>query len=92
MELQALHRELERRLAALGFEIERRRFSPHLTVARVREHGDGRVRRLRDALAGLDVRPVGWSVGRVALIQSDLSGPRPRYTTIAHLDLAAEVP
>jgi 2'-5' RNA ligase len=89
VELQALHHELGRRLSALGFEIERRRFSPHLTVARVREHDHGRLRRLRGALAELDVRPVGWNVGSVALIQSDLSGPRPRYTTIAHLDLAA---
>ena len=36
-ELQTLHRDIDEALSVLGFEREERRFSPHLTIGRVKE-------------------------------------------------------
>jgi 2'-5' RNA ligase len=85
-ETRQLHEELGRRLTALGFPLERRQFSPHLTVARVRDPQESRARHLRD-LAAVAVRPIAWQVTQAVLCESDLSGPRPRYTAIASLTL-----
>ena len=43
--LKVLHREVENSLAALGFEMDTRGFSPHLTVARIRDRTSPRDRK-----------------------------------------------
>jgi 2'-5' RNA ligase len=87
--LTDVHAELGERLAGAGFALERRTFTPHLTVARVRV---GHVARaLRDRVA--TVRPVSihWRVDHVTLFQSDLSGPSPQYTPRHRVALHAAV-
>ena len=85
--VQQIHVEIGRRLTALGFAIESRPYSPHLTVARVPAEQRERARTIRPALASLAVPPLKWNVSRASLIQSDLSGPQPKYTTLADLML-----
>ncbi len=86
-ETRMLHAELGRRLTALGFPLERRPFSPHLSVARSRDQQGSRTRHLREQLAGIATTPIAWPVTRAVLYESDLSGPHPRYTSIANLTL-----
>ena len=89
-DVKRVHAELVRRLTALGFATESRPFSPHLTVARVRDQHRSRVRDVRATLASIAFPPIEWPVGQVLLYESDLSGPRPRYTELGRLELEGE--
>lgn len=84
-----VHAELGQRLISIGFPIETRAFTPHLTVARAKDAGH-RLRRVREVLAGVTVPAIGWTVVEAALIQSDPSGSRPIYTTVASVRLTAD--
>jgi 2'-5' RNA ligase len=86
-EVVRVHTELGHRLMSLGFSIETRPFTPHLTVARAKD-ADRRLRRVRERLAGITVPPIEWRVAEAALVQSDLSGPRPIYTVVTRVKLA----
>jgi 2'-5' RNA ligase len=86
--LSAIHRELGRRLTAAGVAIETRPFSPHLTLARVRDGEQARARRVAGRLGGIEVAAIGWRVDRVTLYHSDLSGPAPRYDVVRHVALS----
>jgi len=89
----ALQAELERKLVAERLhEPEKRRFWPHLTVARVRPEGRGSKRPrdvgrrptpLPDAEWRTHVRAV-----RVALYRSELKPQGAHYTPLAHVDLS----
>lgn len=67
----ALHRELARRLAPLGFPAERRPYHPHVTIGRVKETRDAA--RVRAILQATAMRPQPMDVGAVTLFQSRLS-------------------
>jgi 2'-5' RNA ligase len=71
--LTALHDEFDRRLAPLGFAPERRRFSAHLTLARVSAAPGGAARTVRQALAALHARSVRCTVAGATVFQSRLS-------------------
>ena len=77
--LNALQRRLERALTGRGFALERRRFAPHVTLAR-------RVPELagRPALFGT---PAVERVAALDLMLSELGGGPPRYTIIARTAL-----
>lgn len=84
--LQAAERTISARLAALGIPEEERPYSPHLTLARVREPA-----RLRSAhlLEGLG----DWAAGTVCidaitLFHSRLSPKGPTYTPLVRTRLA----
>ncbi|HYN05796.1 MAG TPA: RNA 2',3'-cyclic phosphodiesterase [Vicinamibacterales bacterium] len=85
--LADIHRQLGRRLTAAGVSIENRPFSPHLTLARVRDGEQHRARRVTERLARLTVAPIRWRVERVTLYHSDLSGPAPRYDAVRDVAL-----
>lgn len=83
--LAALHAALGARLVRAGVTLEARPFTPHLTLARARDRERRRLSGLARQLSGLEVlagTPARWRVDRVTLINSDLSGPRPRYESI----------
>jgi len=80
--LAAMAAGAERSVRDLGFPHEDRRFVPHLTFARLREPAD-----LRRLIAEQHVTIPGRLV-RVCLYQSDLGPSGPKYTPIAHTDLA----
>ena len=77
--LSALQRRLTRELASRGFELERRRFAPHVTLAR-------RVKSL-DERPELFPEPVRESVTAISLMRSELGGGAPRYAELARAAL-----
>lgn len=80
--LANVHEDLWGRLEALGFERERRRFRPHVTVARVR-HG-ARVKPCELPAPPGDA----FSVAAIALFRSHLGGGRPaRYEALERVEL-----
>ena len=65
---------------------ERRRYRPHVTLARSRE--PAHLRPLVEALSGFGGK--AWNATRVDLIRSE-TGPRPRYQTIGSWPRAGKV-
>ncbi len=85
--LSALQRDVERAMGALGFEREKRRFSPHLTLGRVR----GGSREALEAL-GAYVGRARVNVGEmratvVHLVRSDLLPSGAVYTDLSVVSL-----
>ena len=84
--LEKLHQSVDKQLAQIGFPSERRRFSPHLTLARVRNVKVGAT--VRPAVDKLE--PVSFGVQNVSeltVFQSDLSSGGPVYTPLHHAAL-----
>jgi len=73
--LQALKQDLDARLAPLGWEVEKRPFSAHLTLGRVKDR-----RKVKSLDLGLAVDSLLLPVTAVHLIQSDLRPAGPVYT------------
>jgi 2'-5' RNA ligase len=71
-------------LSPLGYPGEDRRFSPHLTVARLRVPSN-----VAEVVAALGTDPVGpaWTVGDVTVYQSRLSPKGATYSPLARLPL-----
>jgi 2'-5' RNA ligase len=83
--LSELQRELARRIATLGIELEHRPFHPHLTLARWRESRSAdRERALSAAPRGLVARA---RIDGATLYQSRLSPAGPSYTALARANL-----
>ncbi|MBI4729926.1 MAG: RNA 2',3'-cyclic phosphodiesterase [Acidobacteria bacterium] len=78
--LARLAGRIEAALEALGVPRERRRFVPHLTVARMSPSAVM-------LPAGLELAPCAFDVDRVRLFRSRLGRPAPRYETLAELAL-----
>ena len=87
--LGALARRVDDACAGLGFPRERRAFSPHLTIARLRDSAsDADRRRAAEALAaiGLDYSG-GFEVSAMHLIKSTLTPSGALYETLYSVDL-----
>jgi 2'-5' RNA ligase len=83
--LLAIEREITSRLTPLGIEEEDRAYSPHLTLARVREPAGLRSARL---LEGLTDRDIGTTrVDAITLFQSKLSPKGPTYAPLVHIPM-----
>lgn len=85
-ELTEIARAIESSMKRLGFSMEKRSFSPHLTV--------GRIRQLKNPAAmteALDKSAVGelgeFTVERISLIKSQLDSAGSIYTTLAEASL-----
>jgi 2'-5' RNA ligase len=70
-------KEIDRRMRKFGFEKEKRRFSAHLTLGRVRDRAD--ITRLVPELEHLNFRGGTYILDRVALIKSTLTPKGPIY-------------
>lgn len=79
--LAAYSEQLEERCAEIGFERERRPFSPHLTVGRVREDPTGG--RLRQAVEQTRVGPVSQRVDALCVFQSTLKPQGAEYAIVS---------
>ncbi len=80
-----LHEWLDRHLADMGFEREKRRFSPHLTIGRIKGQED-----LRPVFNFLDEHPFPektFRVDRLFFIRSSLQPGGAVYSTIAEYPL-----
>jgi 2'-5' RNA ligase len=82
---QRLERELSARLRTAGIPREDRPYSPHLTLARVR---DARGMRLPALLDSVDVPDASGVVDAITLFESRLSPQGPRYTALHRTPLA----
>jgi 2'-5' RNA ligase len=85
--LAELHSTLESLLGQVGFEVDSRRFHPHLTLGRTRR---GLARHDQRALGeALTTQPVGslgeWEVRTLVLMRSDLRPEGARYTPVETL-------
>ena len=81
LEIIDLYQEVNARLVECGFQPERRCFSPHITIARVRS-GRNRVQ-LVEAIAEVQSATFGtFQVGALKLKKSVLTPQGPIYTTL----------
>ncbi len=79
----ALAKRLEAALERRGFERERRGFTPHLTIGRVREPGAGLGERLA-RVAPLGAEPAArFRVGSITVVQSQLDPAGSIYRVVA---------
>jgi 2'-5' RNA ligase len=87
--LARLQRRLESGLAGLGFAPEKRRFSPHLTLARVRDRAAlGERERLGRLIAGTKSEiTCSFPVGAVSLMKSQLTREGALYSRISTAEL-----
>jgi 2'-5' RNA ligase len=91
-ELALVCEEVGHRVRRAGLPTEGRAFSPHLTLARVRDRDRHAAGGVRAQVASFACKPIGWRVDHVTLFQSEPSGTAPRYRSIATLPLAAAKP
>ncbi len=82
--LEALQRNLEAATARMGFPIEERPFSPHLTLGRVKQTvGPAEAQKIRAALEGTQIGDLGNShIDAVHLFKSDLKPTGSVYTRL----------
>jgi 2'-5' RNA ligase len=88
-QLNRLQQKLEASLSPLGFPPERRRFTPHLTLARLRDRASAAEREEMGKLVaetGLaDATEI--TVDTVSLMKSELTRTGPIYTRISRVEL-----
>ena len=87
-EMQGLYEGLSDRLVPLGFPREQRPYSPHLTLARVKESGRGTARAIRQLLAETPADCGTSAVTAVTLFRSRLSPRGAAYEPILRVPLA----
>lgn len=82
-----LARAVEGALSPLGFEPERRGFTPHVTLARVKEFGPS----LPETIAGIaDMEAGTCTIDRITLKKSTLTPQGPIYETLLEVPLDAQ--
>jgi 2'-5' RNA ligase len=81
-ELEALQRGIEAATAKMGYPVEKRPFSPHLTIGRVKQNaGSTGMHKIRTALDETKIGLLGIApVTAVHLIKSDLKSTGAVYT------------
>jgi 2'-5' RNA ligase len=87
--LKRIQHQVQSALSPLGFQPDRRAFSPHLTLGRVRDRAS---RRSLDELNNLvqnvrmpDFKP--WYVKEIHFVQSDLLPSGPQYSRLGSFEL-----
>ena len=92
-ELEALQRGIEAATAKLGYPVEKRPFSPHLTIGRIKQQaGATGMQEIQTALDETKVGPLGIApVTAVHLIKSDLKPTGAVYTRLHSAPLGTEV-
>jgi RNA 2',3'-cyclic 3'-phosphodiesterase len=82
--LGALARDLDHALAPLGFPIEERAFTPHLTLARFKQP-----LRMHDQWPQVDIGTKPWTAGELGLWRSHLSPKGARYEIVGEFPLGS---
>jgi len=87
--LRTLHNNIDRVLTPLGFPLEKRAFSPHLTLGRVREEAlPGENRRLGESVAALKTgAKSSFRVESLSLMRSRLTKEGALYSCLASFAL-----
>lgn len=79
--LETLWKRLENECSAVGFERETRRFHPHLTIARLRDHVGARFLATKHRALGFE--PVEFAATTVRIIRSELSREGARHEVLS---------
>ena len=85
--LAALYHELAQRLPTIGFEPERRAYTPHLTLARVKEIRAADAAAVRRALGSLRCPAVDGLVEHLTVFRSRLSPKGSQYEALMRVPL-----
>jgi 2'-5' RNA ligase len=80
----ALQANAVRALRAVGYQPERRPFSPHLTIGRLRVPGDV------SRATAVEFESESFAIGRVVLFRSVLQPAGPVYSVLAEFPLAVQ--
>jgi RNA 2',3'-cyclic 3'-phosphodiesterase len=80
--LSAIHKQIEEKCAAEGFEKEDRAYRPHLTIARLRRPEGAR--HLADTHKQMRFENLAVAVKEVVVFRSELSPKGSKYTTISN--------
>ena len=80
--LRAMHEEINRRLAPLGYEPEPRDVTAHLPLARIKDAGRGASRSLREAVREVEPRSARCRVAAATVFRSRLSPNGPTYEAL----------
>jgi RNA 2',3'-cyclic 3'-phosphodiesterase len=80
--------DVDARLAPLGFEPERRAYSPHLTIARVKDPGRGNARAIREVLASEPGDCGACRIEAVTLFRSRTSPKGATYEALLRVPLS----
>ncbi|HXG93232.1 MAG TPA: RNA 2',3'-cyclic phosphodiesterase [Blastocatellia bacterium] len=83
--LRALHKRIEDGLARGGFEREQKRFSPHLTIGRIR--GPHNAKLVVEKLVAMGFEPESFRASEVIVMRSDLKPTGSVYTPQAIIKL-----
>lgn len=86
--LNKLHEQVEDECSRRGFARERKRFNPHLTIARLRSPEGAR--RIAALHKGMDFETEAFSVTEIVLIKSLLGPQGSSYTKLSHHKLKSE--
>jgi RNA 2',3'-cyclic 3'-phosphodiesterase len=84
--LQSLRDRLENELAGAGFQRETKKFSPHLTIARIRNARNSRL--LADELIKQSFAPETFTATEIIVMRSEMTPQGSIYTPQAVLPLA----
>ena len=87
--LAILYKNLEEELAALGFEREKRRFSPHLTIGRLRSPRNGA--ELAQKLIAIGFESERFAAREVIVMRSQLKPTGSIYTPLSVTPLQQEI-
>jgi len=85
--LTALYAELTARLQPLGFEPERRPYSAHLTIARIKDIKPGGYGAMRAVVQETRFEPVDCDVDAVTVFQSKVGSKGATYTPVLRVPL-----
>ena len=85
--MRELYGRIEDRLVPLGFAAERRPYTPHLTIARVKDPGRASGRVIRDAIAAVPAACGESVVNAVTLFRSRLSPRGAAYEPLLRVPL-----
>ena len=89
-QLSALQARVERAVTACGFEPERRKYAPHVTIARLRQARPGHVRAWLEANGAFEEAP--FEAANFTLYESRLGKAGPSYLPLAEFALAPDRP
>ena len=87
--LAALHAETGARLGPLGLEAERRPYSAHVTIGRVKDAPRGAGAIVRDVLAGIPADAGRMTASAVTLFRSRVSSRGSTYEPVARVPLGS---
>jgi RNA 2',3'-cyclic 3'-phosphodiesterase len=83
-----IHDELKGRLGPIGFEAEKRPYTPHLTIARVKDIRRQAAHQLRTAMAAVPADCGSCRIEGVTLFRSRLSPSGSRYEPLLRVPLS----